>query len=44
MAHTQITSGLLYIALDHTFYEGSKQVKIYPEKELRIRKDLETTG
>lgn len=43
MAHVQTTSGVLYMALDRTFYEGSKQLKIYPEKESRPRKDLETT-
>lgn len=42
MAHNQTACGLLYSALDHTFYGGSKQVKIYSEKESRLRKDLET--
>lgn len=42
MTHEQTTSGVWYTALGHTFYEGSKQFKIYPEKESRLRKDLET--
>lgn len=43
MAYDQTIPGALYAALCHIFYEGSKQFKIYPVKEPRLRKDLDTT-